>query len=172
MSKKGQRKLAFFIYYSLKDADKISMNEPMKTIKRDHHLNHLTNVAPFICAVYVIQCYMLSYFFKEAPVSQFAIPLAFGLVFLMGSLVFYDTYHKVDLFHDHLCIKFMGFEQKVSYKEIEQIDVLEPDAGFTSIILHLNKRQKKIIYFADDALEIKNFIEQANQHNSDEQIAA
>jgi len=154
------------------------MSKTIKTIQRQHHLQHLTQIAPFITIAYVLQCYMMTSFFTDISISQFAIPLAISLAIMLGSLVVYDCYHYMNICEDGLEIGFppFGMKSTILYSQIKEIEIFDPEAHFSTIIVHLKNESKKIIYFVDEAILIKVIIDEImkvqNEMSQDIQEAA
>jgi hypothetical protein len=149
-------------------------SSPIFTIKREKHLQHLVNVAPFVAVAFVVQCYLLTYFFQDAPISHFALPLAISLSLMISGLVIYDSYHFLECHSDHfqLGFKFFNLKQQYFYHEISHVEVLEPEASFSSLVIHFITKNKKVIYFVDDAESVKKIIEGYQQKNHPYQQAA
>jgi hypothetical protein len=138
------------------------MSEIIKRIQRQHHLQHLTQIAPFITVAYLLQCYMMASFFKDVGISQFAIPLAISLAVMLGALVIYDCYHYMNICEDGLEIGFtpLNIKTNVPYSQIKEVEVFDPEAHFSTLILHFHNDSKKIIYFVDEAILIKAIIDE------------
>lgn len=152
------------------------MKEKMiKNVERNNHLQHLVNVAPLITFAFGIQCWLISAFFPKQSLSHFAIPLALSLVIMMAGLVMYDTFSKFHMYESYLEIKsFLGFKRLITYEEIVDVEIMDPEASFTNLILKLNNDKYKLIYFIDDASIIKEIITKYNDQkcNPPEQKSA
>lgn len=131
-------------------------------LEHNNHLTHLTRVLPLIVAVFGIQCYVLSQMNPHASIGNYAIFLGFTLTLLIGSMVYYDTYHKTYLFEDHLYIEFslLGTKRIIKYSEIEDIITAKDDASFSSILLRLSDNSKVILHFVDHPRAVKKLIEE------------
>lgn len=142
----------------------------IKKIERSNHLTHLVNVAPLIVIAYGIQCWLIATFFPDQKLSHFAMPLALSLVIMMAALVIYDTYGKFNMYESYMHLSFGPLSKTVYYKDIEDVEVLDPNASFTNIIIRMKDKKYKLVYFVDDAVEIKEIVENYSKENDDSQI--
>lgn len=127
-------------------------------LTREKHLDHMVKVVPFIVTCYAIQCFAI---IKIGPAELAGVSLmALGglLSFMIGAFITYDLNHKVDFFHDHFVISFLGRKKIVTYDDIFSIDVSEPGQSFSSLTIKTSYN-RITFYFVDDAEKIKAFIE-------------
>lgn len=141
--------------------EETKLEKLIKKIDRKNHLDHLVAVVPLIVFAYGIQCWLIASFFPEQKLSHFAMPLALSLVFMMAGLIVYDTYSSFEMYETFFEVKFSPFGQskKFHYAQIMSVEVLEPEANFSNIIFTLPDNKFKMVYFIDDAVAIKQIIE-------------
>lgn len=140
--------------------DTLSMETLVKKIQRNNHLDHLSNVAPLITVAYGIQCWLISTLFQGQKLSHFAIPLAISLIVMITCLVIYDAYYHIELHDEYIEIRFkmFGIKQKIEYKDINAIEVLDEEASFSNMVVQLKDESHKLFYFIDDAKDVKDLI--------------
>lgn len=143
-------------------------------LEHNNHLAHLTRVLPLIVMVFAIQCYVLSQMNPTASIGNYALFLGFTLATLIGSMVYYDTYHLTLLFEDHLYIEFKltGTKRVIFYHEIKEIITAKDEVSFSSILLRLNDNSKVILHFVDHPRAIKKFIEELKTQEQSDDLAA
>lgn len=144
------------------------MGQPFFKISREKHLDHMVKVAPIIVGIYALQCFFIM---KMGP-QEFAVN---GIMFLGACLasmiigfITYDMTHAVNFYETHLEaeIKWLKYSQKISYYEIEQIEVSDPGQSFSTFCLTLKDGKKHTFYFVDDADKIKTWLEEKHSQKS------
>lgn len=141
----------------------------VKKVQRNNHLTHLANVAPLIVIAYGIQCWLIATFFPDQKLSHFAMPLALSLVIMMGALVVYDTFGKFNMYESYMHLSFGPLNKIVHYNDIEEVEILDPEASFTNIIIRMKNDKYKLVYFVDDAVAIKEIVDNFSKESDDSQ---
>jgi hypothetical protein len=148
------------------------MNKNYPILKRENHLNHMTNVVPILTLAYAVQSYMFLHWNELPQTSTIIILLGITLALAVFSMVFYDLNHKMDFFEDHLIIHFKGhFAKKISYNEIDNINFNQDANSFSHLYFTLNNKRQLKVYFVDNAQEIKEYIQHAQKASSLSQAA-
>jgi hypothetical protein len=127
-------------------------------LTREKHLDHMVRVVPFIFFCYAIQCFVV---FKISPdhFSTTGLSILGGfLASMVAAFITYDLKYQVRLTENEIQVEFFSYKKTVSYEEIKFIDVPDPTENFSSLIIH-TYTGKHTIYFLDDALKIKTWIE-------------
>ena len=131
-------------------------------ITREKHLDHMTRVVPFIVAAYAIQCFFIT---KMGPIS-FAVDglifMGICLVVMIGCFIGYDLTHMVTFHEDtfSIKIKWLGYEQSVSYEEITSVEISEPGVSFASVHVTTKDGKNYGFFFVDDADKVKAWIDE------------
>lgn len=133
------------------------MNENTYTITREKHLDHLVKVVPLIVLGYAIQCYILMQLRGPLGPSTLIL-LACSLAFMIACFITYDIKHQVVLSNEHLEVSFFFFHTKISYQEIKEIKLSDEISSFSTVLLKTQKKNIRL-YFVDDAVKIKEWIE-------------
>lgn len=131
----------------------------MVEITREKHLNHMVKVVPFIVLCYAIQSFIIM---KIGPGELAGISLSVlggFLACMIAGFVIYDMNHKVQIFDDHLKIRFLITESIISMSDIESIHIGDPGESFSSLTLKMSSG-KRTFFFIDNAEKIKSFIEE------------
>jgi hypothetical protein len=171
------QKLQFYLCIS----DRYNMENLIKKVERNNHLQHLVNIAPLIVFAYGIQCWMIATFFPDQKLSHFCMPLAIALVVMLSALVIYDSFSHFEMFESHLKIRFapLGKTKTINYSDIKDVEILDAEASFTNIVIRMHDDSYKLVYFIDEAVAIKELIaklsaqkEQEDQMDPPTQIAA
>jgi hypothetical protein len=127
-------------------------------ITREKHLDHMVKVVPFIVFCYAVQSYIiLSISPGEFSTIGLSILGSF-LALMIAGFITYDLNHKVKLSENFLTISFFWLQKEIHYQDILEIDIQEPDQSFSAVTL-ITTAGKTRIYFCDDAVKIKTYIE-------------
>lgn len=131
--------------------------EPNFKLTREHHMDHMTKVVPFIVCGYGIHAYIIMGMGHHEFTSTILSVLGGLLVLMIGAFVSYDMKHEVSFFDNHFTVTFLGSTHSVSYSEITEISVKDPEHKFSSMVI---KTQTKNFswYFVDDGQKIKDFV--------------
>lgn len=145
------------------------MKKLVKRIQRQHHLQHLVNIAPFVTMIFVLQCYLISHLEMAQNHNDYYLFLGFSLALILGVFVIHDTYYHVDLYEDHLHLHFkiLAIDKKIPLLEIQDVIVPNEAQTFSSVQLKLANGKNQNIYLIDDAQELKEYIVQFNQQKSE-----
>lgn len=131
--------------------------EPIISISREKHLDHMVKVVPFIVFCYAIQCFLI---LKMSPTEFSTITLSIlgGFIAVMiAGFIFYDLKHKVDLNESGLSVSFIS-QKTISYQDILVMEIKDPGQTFSNLTL-VTINGKYTLYFIDQAEEIKALIE-------------
>ena len=137
-------------------------------VTHEKHLDHMVRVVPMIFTFYVIQCFVM---LKISPTDFTQNSLLFLGVFLavlISSLLFYDLKHKAEISSAHFIVSFMFQHHMIEISDIQSVDVSNPGQSFSTVTLKTSKKKYRI-FFVDDAVEVKDFIEDLKRSS---QIAA
>lgn len=150
------------------------MQEILRKITREKHLDHMVRVTPLIFLGYGLQCYFLMAMNTEGQLTKHLIGLGIALATMIGLFLVHDVYHQVNLYNDHLESgwRFFGKKRTISYSEITKIDISEADQKFASLILRLHNNKKIVFYFVDAPDELKIWIESQKESTSHLSLAA
>lgn len=141
-------------------------------ISREKHLDHMIKVVPFIVLGYALQCYVI----LQVGAKSFAVDslmfLGLGLCSMIAAFIAHDLHHKGVLYESHIEISFslFGYEKKILFEDILNIETGDPDQNFSNVTFHLKNGNKISIFFVDDATGIKKWIE--DHQNTFQQLAA
>lgn len=147
--------------------------KPIKTLKREHHLNHLVNMSPIIVFAFTVQCFLINKFNPEASISEFSIPLAMALGLMIFCFSTYDSKHKIDLYADYMHVSFslLNIDLKIPFAEITEIQTLDPEAEFSTVIVFRGEK-RYTFYFLDEPATIENFVREWQDAKVSEKFAA
>jgi hypothetical protein len=136
-------------------------------LSREKHLDHMVRVVPFIVGAYLLQCYMVMQIGGSSVARNGIFFLGAALALMILSFIVYDLTHRVTLYDNFLKIevKWLHFEKIISYQEIKEIKVSDPDQTFSQLRIQTHKDQKITFYFIDEADKIKKWIEDQNKES-------
>jgi hypothetical protein len=154
------------------------MDRPVARIGRKNFIDNLIARLPVITTLYVIQCFFVYQFAKDINLGDFAMWLGLGLITFASFMMFFEKFHQVLLFKDHLIVHFkvIGLTKKIPYALIKDIIVPNEEYKFSTITLVLMDDSEVHFLFADYPVRSKKFIldliNKSHSLESDEDKAA
>jgi hypothetical protein len=146
------------------------MKGPVARIGRKNFIENIINRLPVITTLYGVQCLLVFHFAKDVNIGDFATWVGLGLISFVLSMMFYERFHQVLLYKDHIKIQFgpLGVAKAIAYKDIDQIIVPDEEYKFATIILKLKNESEEYILFADYPIQTKKFINKLISEHNDE----
>jgi hypothetical protein len=135
------------------------MIKPVLSVTREKHLDHLVRVIPFIVMLYAVQSYFLMRLAPAGMGSDNVIFLGLALALTISGFIVYNLKHRTDFFEEHMIISFLGRQQQLTYQDIKEVRIPDEAQSFATISITTHRGQQFRIYFADDAVKIKAWIE-------------
>ena len=139
-------------------------------LTREKHLDHMVKVVPFIVFCYAVQCYFIM---KIGPSSFSTTSLSILgglLVCMIMAFITYDLKQKVCFHETSLKSEFFHFSQIISYQDIIDIEVVDPEESFSTLRI-ITKKKTFTYYFVDDAKKIQAWIDFKKSPNSEKMVA-
>lgn len=156
---------------------KAFMNNPIHSITREFHLDHLTRLMPFFTLIYIFQCFLLKSILSNVETGNLLFVTGISLAVMIASIYTYDVQHKVDIFEDYIVVRFPLLHNfKVFYiKDIVEIHMADEDLlqsatheqkmslPMSTISVHFNNGEKLNMYFVDSPFYLKTLLEKQRQ---------
>ncbi len=137
------------------------MTKPIYIISRQRHIDHFFKVIPIIFVIYCAQCFLFKVLFPtDLSIQMWIFILGSTLLTMMGLFLNYDLHHKVKIFENHLSVKYplLFVNQVIKLSDIKDIEVAQPGAPFSNVLLRLHNGKKLTFYFVDEAENVAKLI--------------
>lgn len=143
------------------------MDKLIAQMGRQNHLQHLTQILPFITTIFGVQCFFIYKFVTDIQVGDYALIMGMGLIGFIYALFYYDNNHHVLVYSKYLHVfPVFGRDKKLMIGDIENILAPDEECNFSTIIIELKNKERHVFYFVDYPLHMKKLIEkQMNPDN-------
>ena len=141
------------------------MNRALAKLSRNNHRKHIIDLMPLICAVFGVQCYLMSQFEiglnGGMDTGDLALLMGLGLITFISGLFWYNTSHHVLIYEDRILTGFAGFGtvKTIKFEDIASIKAPKEEQNFSSLVLKLKNGNSHIFYFVDFPKASKAFLE-------------
>jgi hypothetical protein len=134
----------------------------MTLVTRENHLKYINKLTPYLVISYALQSYLYLQWAPKDLASEVIVFLGAALTLLIGGFIFFGQHHKIIFHQHHLEVRFdlLGYQQELLYRDIQWIEVARSAHGFATLILTSKDHAVIKLFYVDQPLSIKSFLEQ------------
>jgi hypothetical protein len=133
----------------------------MTLATRENHLRYVNKLTPILVISYALQSYLYTRWAPPGLASEVIIFLGCSLALLIAGFIFFGKHHKIIFHEHHLEVSFalINYHQELLYRDIQWIELTPAKHGFATITLTARDHEQTKLFYVDNALAIKHFLE-------------